>query len=207
MSSAYPKDEFDDIQDGGPVGVHRKPSSRWRPVLPFLIVLVVVPLLAWGVASLIQRNVPDEVAEEVIEVIPQSEPQSEGIEEEVVLPESEVPTAAPDSLDEAEQPEEPETNQPDTDIPVNYGASIGVFNASGVQGYAANIVGDLAAHGFNNAFADNANNWGVDQNTVFYANDSSLSTAQQIAADLGFGAVVQDPSNMGDLEILVLLVN
>ena len=205
MSSAYPKDEFDDIQDGGPVGVHRKPSSRWRPVLPFLVVLVVVPLLAWGVASLIQRNVPDEVVEEIIEVSPQSEPQSEGEKEEVVLPESDVPTAAPDSLDEEEA--ETPAEQQATDTPVNYSASIGVYNASGVQGYAGDVVSNLAAHGFDNAFADNADNWGVDQNTVFYANDSSLSTAQQVAADLGFGAVVQDPSNMGDLEILVLLVN
>lgn len=209
VSDVYPKDEFDDIPDGGPIGVHRKPSSPWRPVLPFLVVLVVVPLLAWGVASLIQRNVPDEKIEEIIEVVGQSEPQSEEVvEEEVVeeeLPDSEIPTAADDgdsadtATDETEEPAEEASGE------VNHAASIGVFNASGVSGYAAGVVGDLAAHGFTNAFADNANNWGVGQNTVFYAQDSDKATADAVGAALGY-VVVQDATNMGDLNILVLLV-
>lgn len=206
MTSVYPKDEFDDIPDGGPIGVHRKPVSPWRPVLPFLVVLVVVPLLAWGVATLIQRNVPDETVDKIIEVTAQSEPQSDEVEEVEVeedLPDSDIPTAADDGDETEASAEEPAEAAEAT---VNHGASVGVYNASGIGGYAAGIVADLQANGFANAFPDNANNWGVDQNTVFYSQDADKATAEAVAQALGF-PVVQDGSHMGDLNVLVLLVN
>lgn len=213
MSNAYPKDDFDDIPDSGPVGVHRKPSSPWLPVMPFLVVLVVVPLLAWGVASLIQRNVPEERLEEIVPVAVQSEAQSEGeevvVEEEVVVPPvppSDLPTAAPDTLD-GDGPAQNETPATDPDIPVDHDASVGVYNASGVQGLAGQKVDTLTNGGFWNSFAENTNDWGVGQNTVFYPSANYRSTAQAVADLLGIGSVVEDVSVTGDASIFVLLVN
>ena len=55
----YPEDEFDGADDDGrvPVGVHRAPAPRWRSWLPLLIVIVVVPVLAWGAVTLMGRAV------------------------------------------------------------------------------------------------------------------------------------------------------
>lgn len=205
VSNAYPKDDFDDIPDGGPVGVHRRPPSAWRPVLPFLIVLLLVPLLAWGVATLIQRNVPEERLEEIIEVVAQSEPQSEPVEE-VVIEETDVPSAAPDSFD-ADETEEEVTPEPEPAAPVNHDASIGVFNASGISGYAGQLVDKLANNGFYNAYADNTGNWGVSANTVFYSSPEYAATAEEVAQTIGFNAVVEDAGVASGVDIFVLVVH
>ena len=47
--SEYPRDEFDELAASGPTGAHRAVRPRWRTYLPFLIILIVAPLLAWGV--------------------------------------------------------------------------------------------------------------------------------------------------------------
>lgn len=192
MSETYPTDDFDQLPDGGPVGVHRKQRNPWAPVLPFLIVLLVVPLLAWGVATLIQRNVPEE---EVVEVIGQSEQvvQSDGetteTEEqvEVVIPDSDVPTAAPDDPS-AEQTPSP---TPPTGA-VNYDAEVWVLNGSGIPGHAGEVADAVIGAGFANASAGNADGWLADQNTVFYSDASMLSTAQAVAAAAGISAVVEN---------------
>ncbi|MDD9205074.1 hypothetical protein PU560_01175, partial [Georgenia sp. 10Sc9-8] len=50
----YPEDEFDVAgRNRGPNGAHRTPRPLWRALLPFLVVLVAAPLLAWGLVTLI----------------------------------------------------------------------------------------------------------------------------------------------------------
>lgn len=194
MSETYPTDDFDQLPQGGPVGVHRRQRSPWAPVLPFLIVLLVVPLLAWGVATLIQRNVPEE---EVVEVLSQSEQvvQSGGetteVEEqvEVVIPESDVPTAAPDDPS-AEQTPSPTT--PTETGAVHYDAGVQVLNGTGIAGHAAGVADAVVAAGFANASAANADGWLADENTVFYSDASMLSTAQAVAAAAGISAIVEN---------------
>ena len=51
---SYPQDEFDVAEDERvPVGVHRASVPAWRSWLPLLIILVVVPALAWGAVKLL----------------------------------------------------------------------------------------------------------------------------------------------------------
>lgn len=192
MSETYPTDEFDDLPEGSPVGVHRKKRNPWAPVIPFLIVLVVVPLLAWGVATLIQRNVPKE---ELAELVTQSEQvvQSGGTEiveeeTEVIVPESDIPTAAPD--DPSEQVEEPPST--DEQGAIHYDAAIQVLNGTDIAGHAGNVAGVLVGAGFPNASAGNAEGWLADTNTVFYSDPSMLSTAQSVAAAAGISSVVEN---------------
>ena len=54
--NSYPEDEFDQIGRDLPAGVHRASKSTFSKVLPFLIVLIVMPLLAWGVVGLVKHN-------------------------------------------------------------------------------------------------------------------------------------------------------
>lgn len=194
MSETYPTDDFDQLPQGGPVGVHRKPRNPWAPVLPFLIVLLVAPLLAWGVATLIQRNVPEQ---EMVEMLGQSEQsvQSGGettvVEEkvEVVIPESDVPTAAPDDPS-AEQTPSPST--PTETVAVHYDSSVQVLNGTGISGHAAGVADAMIAAGFPNATAANADGWLADENTVFYSDASMLPTAQAAAAAAGISAIVEN---------------
>src|SRR5699024_1491348 len=48
----HPADEFDAAASaGGPRGAHRAPRSRWTRWRPFLIVLVIFPVLAYGLVT------------------------------------------------------------------------------------------------------------------------------------------------------------
>lgn len=207
VSSAYPKDDFDNLPKDGPIGVHRKPKSRWQPVLPFLLVVLLVPLLAWGVATLIQRNVPDDAP---VEPVAQSEaqPQSEEApaQEAIVVPESDLPTAAPDDPNDGGAAESPETTPPADAAEVNFQAVIAVLNGTGVPGYAATTVQTLVNAGFVNSWAGNAENWSVDQNTVFYPSADLKPTADAVAQSLGIANVVEDAGTVGEANLVVLLL-
>src|SRR5659263_756232 len=53
----YPEDEFDvAAKQRGPKGVHRQAEATLRRLAPYLIVLVVAPLLAWGIISLLNED-------------------------------------------------------------------------------------------------------------------------------------------------------
>lgn len=211
MSETYPKDDFDEVPQDSPVGVHRRTRSRWAPVLPFLIILIVVPLLAWGVATLIQRNVPKE---ELLEVVGQSEvTQSDGVTideevvEEVVVPPSEVPTAAPDDPNEAAHDNSSGPDSPETGGNVNHATPVAVLNGTGVAGYAGEIAAQVMNAGFTDVRADNANSWPTDQNTVFYANADQQATAQSLAASLGIANVAEGGFTEAPGQIVVFLAN
>lgn len=48
----YEEDEFDRAADSQPAGAHRQPVSRLKLAWPFLVAIVVAPLLAWGFVTL-----------------------------------------------------------------------------------------------------------------------------------------------------------
>ena len=188
------------------MGVHRHSRSPWAPVIPFLLVLIFVPLIAWGVATLIQRNVPEE---EIIEVVSQSEQvQSDGEVvaeedvEELVLPPSDLPTAAPD--DPGAEPEEAASTPP---AEADMAAPVAVLNGTGVAGYAGTVADQVIAGGFANVVADNATAWPTNQNTVFYPSASLKATAQAVAAAAGIDAVVEGTYEGFPGQIVVFLAN
>lgn len=214
MSETYPQDEFDEVPEGGPAGVHRRTRSMWTPVIPFILVLVFVPLIAWGVASLVQNNVPED---ELLEVVGQSEQiQSDGATEEesaveVVVPESDVPTAAPDDpTAEALNPEpttSPEAENPETTGSVDYGVAIEVLNGTTINGYAGEVAGLVTNSGFTNVVASNATSWPSDSNTVYYNSPELRATAEAVAAATGIGVVTEAAFEGATAPVVVYIIN
>lgn len=217
VSSKYPKDQFDDVATDGPVGAHRRPPSPWLPVLPFLLVLLLVPLLAWGAMSLIQGRSGTEVVE--VEVPPQSaseQPaQSEGGQSAPAAGEQDQPTADKDDgealadkeKDAAEKSEKDKKKDKPAEPPVDYQASILVLNGTQIEGYGASKVSQLSAAGFTGAWADNAGAMTAGQNTVYYSSKDFKKTAEEVASVLGLGAPVEAPDVTGGVSVVVLLVN
>ncbi|WRS31101.1 LytR C-terminal domain-containing protein [Actinomycetaceae bacterium MB13-C1-2] len=204
MSAQYPYDEFDDLPDDAPVGVHRKQQSPWQTVLPFLLVLIIVPLLAWGATELIKGRGTD------IEVPPvagqsEQEQSSQSTNPIAPLPED-GPTGAPDNPAEAEEAEEekPAEEKP-AEVAANMEASIAVLNASGVEGFAAQNQVRLAEAGFTNAWADNAADAGWTQSAVYFRDASLQPTAAKVAEVLGIPTVLEDAAVTGELDIVVIL--
>ncbi len=211
MSSQYPEDEFDYLPEDSPVGVHRKPRSAWHAVLPFLVALVVVPLLAWAATALIRSRVSDE------ELIVAPPSQSEVIDEQsgeqsapppADLEPDDTPTAAPeDPLDPGGE-DTGTDNPPSTDTPVaeiQYGFEIAVLNASGIEGHAGRTAGTLNEAGFTNTWTGNAENSATQVNTVFYPNAELRPTAEKIGQLLGIENLVEDSVASGENSIAVLL--
>ena len=208
MSETYPRDDFDGVPEGNPVGVHRRTRNPWAPVVPFLLVLVLVPLLAWGVATLIQRNVPEA---EVGAAQSQSQPQSQQAQStvdqaqsDVVSPDSNVPTAAPD--DPSATPDEPAgTTEPEGTV--DFAAAVTVLNGTTISGYAAEFAGHVTNAGFTNVSATNASTWPTDQNTVFYPSAELRATAEAVAAAAGIANVVEGGFEEAPGSVVVFLIN
>ncbi len=200
MSTEYPHDEFDDASSDGPQGVHRKPKSPWKTVLPFLLVLLIVPLLAWGATALIRGGEKEQIVV-VDEEVSQSEevPQSEA-EAIAPLPE-EGPTGLPEDSDSSTE----EVVEEAPAAEVYYDAAIVVLNASGIAGLAGTNTDILIQAGFVNAWAGNADSSATPENTVYYQSQDYYATAAKVGELLGIANLVENADAVGSSAIAVLL--
>lgn len=208
MSAQYPVDEFDEVEDGAPEGVHRQPRSPWQTVLPFLLALILVPLLAWGTTALIKGRGTDVHVPPSASQSQQSTQQSNKSRTPVKPQSNQGPTGAPDNPSETKpntKPENPTEAPAQTDV--NMAASITVFNVSGIEGLAGSNVERLATAGFTGATAENLESTGQTENTVFYRDASLATTAAKVGETLGIGHVVELADATGDKDIAVVLLS
>lgn len=199
MSSQYPRDEFDLAGEDMPVGMHRPQPSRWKAVLPFLAILVIVPLLAWGASSFLTHRVGSETvnppsAQSSAQSAP-SEPMSDGEPEPV-----EAPAEEPRS--EAAPVEQPQSTP--TEGIVDRNVKISVLNGTGVNGLAAERVSELANAGFPGASAANAEGWVSEVSVVYYEDPNLEASAKAIGKALGIDNV-RSTTGLGDPDVVVLL--
>lgn len=180
----YPPDEFDAPPDpDAPRGVHRAPRSAWSRWWPFLAVIVIVPLVAWGAVTLLAQRgqLPD---------IPGVAGTST---EEATAPPSDPESTAPTDTTTSTEPPAQETTaaapQPDLAVPVS------VLNGAKINGLAKKISDQLAAAGFTAVTAGNTSESTPAASTVFYGSDDLAATAQLVASTINVTAVVQSPSD------------
>lgn len=181
----YPPDEFDAAaQEERPRGVHRAPRSWWSRWGALVAVLVVFPVLAFGVVTWLsgweglQRDgtaVEQTGAEVPAEPSEPTEPTAPtaGAEQP---PAEETPTAEP-------TPEAPPVPEPDLAAPVV------VLNATTTSGLAGGGAGRLEDAGFS---AVSTGNWQEDDpssSLVLYADPADEGTANEVAATLGITVV------------------
>lgn len=212
MSSTYPIDEFENPDIDSPVGAHRRPPSRWRPVLPFLLILLLVPLLAWGFTVFLQRGgsglVEGLTGQSGLGAQSSQSGQS-GLGQE--LQSQDDPQSDPASTPEetpSEQPEEsPEPTETPTVDTIDYDIAVEVLNETFIQGYAAEVAGYLTADGFTSVTAGNTSGWLATVNTVYYSEESEEAAARRIAELAGIDAVELNTNATEGVGIVVLLVD
>ncbi|MSS83368.1 LytR family transcriptional regulator [Actinomycetaceae bacterium WB03_NA08] len=201
MSSQYPTDEFDNPPSDGPVGVHRKPASPWRPVIPFLVILLVVPLLAWGFSEFLMWGSKDKPAVSA----PQSQQSAAPTPSQPEQQQSST-TPVPDPLPtEPEQQTSPEQPTP-SDGDVNPAATIEVLNVAGVDGWAGQVVSQLAENGFNQSTAGNLDWSPTEGNSIRYQSAEDEPTAKKIGEILGISDIALDPESSNTHAVTVFLV-
>ena len=198
VSSQYPKDEFDRAGEDMPVGMHRPQPSKWRSVIPFLIVLLVVPLLGWGFSQMLtSRGV-------VTSQSGQTSTSQSGAPAQSPAP-SEAQSGEESSPAPAEPEESPSPEETPTVAPIDHNVAIEVLNGTGVAGYAAGEAAKLNAQGFAGTTAANANGWGTAVSTVYYADPQIESSAREIARILGIEVVELNTTDLGNSDVIVIL--
>jgi hypothetical protein len=193
----YPDDEFDAPPDPtAPRGVHRAPRSAWSRWWPFLAVLVIAPLLAYGIVTFASRDTStggDATAGTTATSTPTST---------ATAATSDKPS---DEAEESEEPEEPADEETTPAAEVDLTTPVTVYNAAGIQGLAGAGAGELTEAGFSSVVADNFGGTAPETSTVYYATEDQVATAELVASTLGVTTVTLDPAQAGT-GIAVVLV-
>jgi hypothetical protein len=184
---SYPEDEFDVPSNPDvPRGVHRAPRSAWSRWWKFLVVLALLPVLAFTLVNLAARdgNLP---------TLPgtSDSPAAQDETTEDPATEGEAPTDA-----ETPPAEETVAPAPVMDTPVL------VLNAAGIGGLAGEQAQKLTAAGFTAVQTGNIES--NEDSTVYYASDEQLVTAQLVAQTLGLTEVVPGAPGGGTAITVVL---
>lgn len=202
MSTEYPKDEFDLAGEDMPVGMHRPVPSRWRAVWPFLLLLVVVPLLGWGASHLLVKDdSSDEVAQSVLSAQSGEESGAQSGER------SGVDVAQSDAAQSVREQDSAPVPQPaaEPEPQVKHDVAISVLNGKGVPGLAAQKAGVLGGVGFTNTSTGNATEWQTQVATVFYNGDDLADTAKAVGEALEITEVRSETQAVQPGQIVVIL--
>lgn len=208
----YPEDEFDvSGRDRTPQGVHRRPRSLWRTLLPLIAVVVIAPLLAWGAVALVSSTggeSPGPAANPTQTAGPTGGATGTATADGGATTPGgdETPAGGEEPSDGAS--EEPTDETDDEESPgadVQDGASIVVLNGAGIGGLAGTAATELTAEGFTGASAaDYAS--GAPATTTLYYNDAELlATAQRVGEILGITNLVESPGATQTVDIAIVL--
>ncbi len=194
----YPEDEFDALgTDRVPQGVHRAPVPRWRALLPFIVVLILAPLLAYvGVTYLSNLGSPSSTTAPAASGEPTAAP------EETAAPEDSAASEETTAPEESESPTaEPEPTAEEATILRD--TPVFVLNGAGVAGLAGTASEKLTADGFTDVTPDNYSSSAPTASTVYYNNADLADTAQQVASVLGIGQLVELASATDSIAVVL----
>ncbi len=196
----YPADEFDAADArGGPRGVHRAPRSRRSRILPFVVVLVVFPLLAYGLVTWLSdwEGLPTNGASTGAQEPADGSGEATGEEGEPTDPATD-PATDPGTDPGTEQPVEPVAPPADLAAPVT------VYNSTSRSGLAGGAADRIEEAGFTSVAADDWTGEDPDASVVFYATAADVTTAQLVATTLGIGTV-QESAEQAPQGVVVVL--
>lgn len=189
--SRYPEDEFDiAARSRGPKGVHRQAEGAFRRLLPFLVVIVAAPLLAWGLLSLLNQDddgAPVATPSPTAAATGQATGQATATGEPTPTP-TPTPSATPEAT---ESPEPTPSPTGEAEEAVEFATPVAVLNGAGVAGIAGRTADRLAEAGFTAVTPGNYANAQPTATTIFYNNAELAGTAQAIGAELGIDLLVE----------------
>ena len=192
----YPEDEFDAISPDAPTGVHRAPRSAWSRWWPFLVVLLVVPVLAYGAVAYLSRTGD----------LPLAGGSSQGEEAPAVPPDDAAAGEDPGEEAPADaEPDVPATEEPPPPAP-DLATPVSVHNGARVSGLAGRVADELEAAGFTAVFPDNASGTLPAVSTVFITSEDLRPTAELVATTVGVPTIEVSPQQAGG-GITVVLVS
>lgn len=198
----HPADEFDSaVARVAPQGVHRAPRSRRGRWGAFVVVLVVFPLLAYGVVTWLSDwdglgtgapGTTDTSSTAGDEADPE-----DGADEPV---EGEDDVADPTATAEPTTPATTPPPAPTADLT----REVEVFNSTNTSGLAASAAERVEEAGFTSVTPGNWQGEDPDASVVYYPVAADIATAQAVAAALGIGSVQESAEEAGERIVVVL---
>ncbi|GEL99521.1 LytR C-terminal domain-containing protein [Cellulomonas terrae] len=186
---SYPEDEFDVPSNPDvPRGVHRAPRSVWSRWWKFLVVLALLPVLAFTLVNLAAQdgNLPS---------LPGTSSSPDA--EDEAPTDTETEGEAPTDTETTPVEEEPAAPAPVMETPVM------VLNAASIGGLAAAQAEKLTAAGFTSVDTGNADPT-EDVSTVFYTSEDLKPTADLVAQTLGLTTVTLQAADEPGITVLLV---
>ncbi|WP_163543732.1 LytR C-terminal domain-containing protein [Occultella kanbiaonis] len=189
----YPhsEDEFDALgADRTPQGVHRAQQSRWRAFLPFILVIILAPTLAFGAVRLLSGGFGggDD---------PTGAP--------TTTADAGEPTPTDGTTEEPPATEEP-TVDPTTDEPADLDQALSVYvlNGAGISGLAGEAAEVLTQDGWTTVTPDNYSRELPTASAVFYTSADMAEEAAAVGELLAVTDLIEDSSAASNGIVVVL---
>lgn len=200
--SQYPEDEFDIAgRDRSPEGVHRQIRPLWQTLLPYALVVVLVPLLALGAFQLIQGGDGEEPSAAPETSQPADEPTEDTPDDETSPPPEDTESPEPSATEE-EDDEDDGTELPADVITTT---TISVLNGAGITGLAGDAATRLQEAGFTAVSATDYTAGSPTETTLYYRHAGLAATAEAVGQELGITNLVELASATQNVEIAIVL--
>ena len=204
MEYEYPADEFDEPNDSVlPAGVHRRPLPAWRNWLPLLLIVVIVPALAWGALALfkVAGGTNSSVATSLATKMASNKTTAKAKA-------TASASAAPKSNATVVTTQAPApTPTPTPTQSIDYTVGITVHNGTDTAGLAARAGSTLEGAGFT-AVTVSPGVYSEEtptDSTVYYASEDKEAVAKAVAKELGISNVELSAAQASSNPIVVVL--
>lgn len=202
MEYEYPADEFDEPNDSVlPAGVHRRPLPAWRNWLPLLLIVVIVPALAWGALALfkVAGGTNSSVATSIATKMASNKTTAKAKASASAAPKPKatvVTTQAPAP-----------TPTPTPTQSIDYTVGITVHNGTDTAGLAARAGSTLEGAGFTAVTVSPGvySEQTPTDSTVYYASEDKEAVAKAVAKELGISNVELSAEQASSNPIVVVL--
>ncbi len=202
MEYEYPADEFDEPNDSVlPAGVHRRPLPAWRNWLPLLLIVVIVPALAWGALALfkVAGGTNSSVATSIATKMASNKTTAKAKASASAAPKSNatvVTTQAPTP-----------TPTPTPTQSIDHTVGITVHNGTNTAGLAARAGSTLEGAGFTAVTVSPGvySEATPTDSTVYYASEDQEPVAKAVAKELGISNVELSAEQASSNPIVVVL--
>ena len=204
MEYEYPADEFDEPNDSVlPAGVHRRPLPAWRNWLPLLLIVVIVPALAWGALALfkVAGGTNSSVATSIATKMASNKTTAKAKA-------TASASAAPKSNATVITTQAPApTPTPTPTQSIDYTVGITVHNGTDTAGLAGRAGSSLEGAGFTSVTVSPGvySQETPTESTVYYASEDREAVAKAVAKELGISNVELSAEQASSNPIVVVL--
>lgn len=195
----YQEDEFDRQASHYPVGMHRQTKPRWKEVLPFIIIIVVVPLVAWAFTLLFLQG-PRSSSSKEASSSPTKTTQS-------ATPQQSSPRVRQQHQDQSSSRDNHSQGSHSAADNTNYSLVVKVLNIDNSPQVVDSVSHRLTDEGYQSVGTGKSAGRGIHQSSVYYSSPTSQAAAQDIAKKLNISTVLPsaqfNKQNKSDIVIFI----